>query len=354
MSAAPPPVLILTPGDPTGIGPEITAKFLARHADCFGMGACPGVHLMGDCDALSRAAAALSLPLPPPGAHVTYTSQVGRTPGDTVYRALDAAVAALADARQAGQAAALVTGPISKAHLHAAGWAFNGHTELLAALAARHFPRPADDRPPQDAQAQMLFVYRAFRVLLLTRHIPLREVSAALTPQGVTQACCALARWLRTHAGIQKPRLGLMALNPHGRELDDTEDRRVFDPARQLLATRHGVVLSEPMPADALFRGFEPQAPGYDAYVSAYHDQGLIPMKLLAGLSAVNVTIGLPFVRASVSHGMAADIVGRGIASPASLMAAWQVAQAALAHAIAPAHGPHLEPALQAGRQQGA
>ena len=346
MRPAPPPVLILTPGDPTGIGPEITAKFLASPADGFGTGACPGVHIVGDCDALSRAAAALNLPLPPPGAHVTYTPLAGRTPGDTAYRALDAAVATLAEARHAGQAAALVTGPISKAHLHAAGWAFNGHTELLAALAARYFPQPSDNKRLEDAQAHMLFVYRAFRVLLLTRHIPLRDVSAALTPQGVTQACLALARWLRTYAGIQKPRLGLMALNPHGRELDDTEDRRVFDPARQILAACHGVALSEPMPADALFRGFEPQAPGYDAYVSAYHDQGLIPMKLLAGLSAVNVTIGLPFVRTSVSHGMAADIVGRGIASPASLMAAWQVAQAALTHAIAPAKGPRFEPAL--------
>jgi 4-hydroxythreonine-4-phosphate dehydrogenase len=212
---------------------------------------------------------------------------------------------------KSGKAAGLVTGPISKENLHLSGIHYSGHTEILENLARRYFN--------VHCQADMLFVFRAFRMLLLTRHVPLGEVSQALNLPTVEASLENLVRFLQTRQKIPAPRLALMGVNPHAGEIGGNEEKHILRPAIDAINQRFGLSIPEPFPADALFRGFDINAVPYDAYVAAYHDQGLIPFKLVAGLQAVNVTIGLPFLRTSVSHGTAPDIVGQGIADPGSL-----------------------------------
>ena len=187
----------------------------------------------------------------------------------------------------------------------------------------QHQARKLYQRP---YQSDMLFVFGQFRMLLLTRHVALRKVSEALTIKGVTHSLSNLAEFFRDHCGIQSPRWAILGVNPHAGEVDGDEEERVLKPALRLIAERYGFGIEPPMSADAAFRHFDVNHLHYDAFVAAYHDQGLIPFKMVAGLSAVNVTIGLPFLRTSVSHGTAYDIVGQGIADPASLMAAYQAA----------------------------
>ncbi|MBK8189587.1 MAG: 4-hydroxythreonine-4-phosphate dehydrogenase PdxA [Vampirovibrionales bacterium] len=344
------PLICLTPGDPTGVGPEIAAKFLATLGDrafyTAADPASPSIVVVGDIRALNRAASALRLTLPSTAEGVSYEAiHPDKAPGEIAFLALQVAIERIAAEKRLHHPAALVTGPISKANLRAAGREASGHTEILQTLSRRYFETSG------ETHAEMLFIHDLFRMLLLTRHIPLRGVSDAITFERVAQACGTLCKWLQSSAGIAAPRLALMALNPHGREIDDREDRRAFDPARDWLWQRYGASLSEPLPADALFRDFQPQTPPYDAYIAAYHDQGLIPMKLVAGLSAVNVTLGLPFLRTSVSHGMASDIAGRGEANPASLAAAWRVAQDALTRAVSQADGEGFHGALPSSGQ---
>jgi 4-hydroxythreonine-4-phosphate dehydrogenase len=172
----------------------------------------------------------------------------------------------------------------------------------------------------------MLFVYQAFRMLLLTRHVPLRQVSQTLTVSAAVRSLDNLVRFLRNHQGIETPRIAMMGVNPHAGEIGGEEEREILLPAMAQIEERHQLTLPPPFPADALFRGFNLNQLPFDAYVAAYHDQGLIPFKLVAGFQAVNVTIGLPFIRTSVSHGTAPDIVGQGIADPSSLHEAVQLA----------------------------
>jgi 4-hydroxythreonine-4-phosphate dehydrogenase len=211
-----------------------------------------------------------------------------------------------------------VTGPISKENLQAAGIPYSGHTEILQYLARKAYQQPY--------QSDMLFLYEQFRMLLLTRHVALRKVSETLSIKGVVQSLGNLSVFLQNHCGINKPRLCVLGVNPHAGELDGDEEERVLKPALKLTSAKYGYPIQPPVAADAAFRHFNLNQLAYDAYVAAYHDQGLIPFKMVAGLSAVNVTIGLPFLRTSVSHGTAPDIVGQGIADPASLIAAYETA----------------------------
>jgi len=307
--------LCLTPGDPQGIGPEITARFLSEslsdYPDC-------QFHVLGDLRALEQAAIALGLDLPQSD-QVCYGNTTGENIGQTVYNALDAAVCQIAT----GQADALVTGPIAKFRLEEAGIQASGHTEILEALSRQYFPQC-------PASAQMIFVYQSLRLLLLTRHIALRDVSFALAQQDNASVLNVLVDFLRQYAGVTKPHLALLGINPHAGELDGTEERQILTPLVEALNASGRAKISGPHPADAFFRGFKADAPGCDAIVATYHDQGLIPFKLLAGYQAVNVTIGLPFLRTSVSHGTAFDIAGQGLATPESLTAAVNFAQKSL------------------------
>ena len=305
------PSLVLTPGDPTGIGPEITAKAL-RRLDAFPAGT--RLTVIGSLKALEDAARLLGVELPRHD-NVRYLTVEAEQPGAVAYHAVEDAVRRIAG----GEAEALVTGPISKRNLAMAGYPYTGHTEILEELANLYFPRAE----PTPFKAEMLFVHRALRLLLLTRHIPLRDVSTALAqPDAVSRPLDTLIGFLREKAEIATPRLAILGVNPHAGETGGADEREIFLPLREEI-NRSGLAMCEgPFAADAFFRGFDASHCAYDAIVAAYHDQGLIPFKLLAGMDAVNMTIGLPFIRTSVGHGTADDIAGRGIAREASLMAA--------------------------------
>ncbi len=302
--------LALTIGDPTGIGAEITAKALAR------IGAFPDTTfaVIGALDGLMKTAADLKITLPQ--ANVTYHDILADKPGAVAYQALVHAATMLA----AGEADALVTGPISKKNLADAGHAYPGHTEILENLAQRFFNVP-------DARAEMLFIYKKFRLLLLTRHIALADIPAALAkPSAVSRPLKTLIRFFRDHAKIDEPRIAILAPNPHGGEVGGEEEKKYIMPVIHAVNGVGASRLEGCFAADAFFRDFDASTTPYDAVVATYHDQGLIPFKLLAGYEAVNVTIGLPFIRTSVSHGTAEDIVGKGIAREDSLVAAIQAA----------------------------
>jgi 4-hydroxythreonine-4-phosphate dehydrogenase len=229
----------------------------------------------------------------------------------------------------------LVTGPISKSHLEEAKIPFSGHTEILQHQARKLYPRNADQ---SDYQADMLFVYREFRMLLLTRHVALRKVSETLCIEDVSRSLENLVVFFREAYGLQNPRLCILGVNPHAGEIDGDEEERLLKPALRQVSDQFGFEIPAPIAADAAFRHFDIERLNYDAFVAAYHDQGLIPFKMVAGLNAVNVTIGLPFLRTSVSHGTAEDIVGQGIANPCSLHAAYETALQLTEKAFSPLH----------------
>lgn len=301
------PAICLTIGDPTGIGPEITAKFLQTRPEA-------RLILLGDIPQLEKTAAQLQLDLPQ-SENIRYENHAAGQPGAVSYAALEAAVSKI----HRGEASILVTGPISKENLQKADIAFIGHTEILQHLARKLYKRAY--------QSDMLFIYQQFRMLLLTRHVALRKVSEELSIPHIQRSLGNLIAFLKDPCGIEKPRLCALGVNPHAGELDDgDEEERILEPALRFASKSYELEIEPPKPADAVFRHFDVNNLSYDAYVAAYHDQGLIPFKMVAGLNAVNVTIGLPFLRTSVSHGTAPDIAGRGIADPSSLGAAYDLA----------------------------
>lgn len=313
-----PPVIALTIGDPTGIGPEIAAKFLRHQALQPDLGI--QIRVFGDIANLVQTAESLNIELPDNHRFDYEDMQKGRlsshskAPGQTAFDSIEAAVSQI----HAGEAQALVTGPISKENLLVANVPYTGHTEMLQQLARKAYGQPY--------QSDMLFVYRQFRMLLLTRHVSLRKVSETLDIRGVSQSLGNLAEFFQKTCQIQSPRLCILGVNPHAGEIDGDEEERILKPALKLTSAKYGFGIEAPVPADAAFRHFDINHLRYDAYVAAYHDQGLIPFKMVAGLNAVNVTIGLPFLRTSVSHGTAPDIVGQGIADPCSLIEAYNTA----------------------------
>ncbi len=315
----------LTIGDPTGIGPEITVRLLQDLAFC----SLFNLKILGNIPQLHETALRMDLRLPVSdelsGGQFDYIHVEGNSPGSVAYSALEQAVQMIRN----GLADVLVTGPISKENLRLAGLPFEGHTEILQHLAREFYGLPEKGTCHGDGpyQSDMLFVHEKFRVLLLTRHVPLAEVSQRLNVSDVCHSLANTVGFLRRHAGIRSPRLCMMGVNPHAGEIGGQEERTIIMPAIERISRQYGVEIEPPRAADALFRDFDPIDPPFDCYVAAYHDQGLIPMKLIGGYKAVNITIGLPFLRTSVSHGMAADIVGRGTANPASLREALEVAR---------------------------
>lgn len=210
---------------------------------------------------------------------------------------------------------AIVTAPVAKNALHLAGHNYNGQTEVL-----QHFL--AHD----EQLAEMLFVAQKFRVLLLTRHCPLKEIS--LTKEIVTTKIKNLAETFKKHFNIQNPKFALCGFNPHAGEdgILGKEEIDILIPAvKELQAI--GINITMPLPADTLFVNaakeyFNNQTPTYDCYIANYHDQGLIPIKTVAGAKTVNTTIGLDIIRTSPGHGTAFDIAGKNIADPDSMIEA--------------------------------
>jgi len=300
--------IAISMGDPCGIGPEIVVRALAEPAlaeDCI---------VFGDAGVLQATATWLQLPVPPRIEPVTRLQPLPRlgepdaAAGDAAYRYI---VAAARSARS-GEARALVTAPISKAALQAAGHRWPGHTELLADLAG-------------GAEVRMMLANDELRVVLVTVHLALRDAIDALDTKRILKTIAIADAGLR-RAGIAKPRLAVAGLNPHAGEsgLFGREEIDIIAPAVEA-ARADGIDATGPHPPDTVFmqaRGFA----RFDAVIAMYHDQGLIPVKYRGIDQGVNVTLGLPFVRTSPDHGTAYDIAGQGVADPASLLAAIRLA----------------------------
>jgi 4-hydroxythreonine-4-phosphate dehydrogenase len=207
----------------------------------------------------------------------------------------------------AGRVAGIATAPVNKLAFARAGLPWKGHTDLLAHLTG-------------SAQVAMMFWSEPLKVVLATVHIPLAQVPQTITPELLAATIDLTAREL-PRFGIDRPRLALAGLNPHAGEhgLLGSEERSVLAPAVEA-ARQRGVSIDGPFPGDTVF--VRASRGEFDAVIACYHDQGLIPVKLLAFGRAVNVTLGLPIVRTSVDHGTAFDIAGRGVADPSSLIAA--------------------------------
>jgi 4-hydroxythreonine-4-phosphate dehydrogenase len=229
--------------------------------------------------------------------------------GRAAMEYLDAAVGLMLD----GGAGCLVTAPVNKASIRAAGFAgFLGHTEYLAGRTG------AKDYA-------MMFVGRRLKVTLVTRHIALGRVPASLSAGSISRVIRLTHDSLRRYFGIRRPRIAVAGLNPHAGERGafGIEEKRVIAPAVKRASSRLGGV-SGPFPPDAIFH--DALAGKYDAVVAMYHDQGLIPFKLLYFMDGVNMTLGLPFVRTSPDHGTAFEIAGKGVADPSSMIAALKLA----------------------------
>jgi 4-hydroxythreonine-4-phosphate dehydrogenase len=230
----------------------------------------------------------------------------GRRPADAGRAAYDAIHAAVDDARR-GEVAAIATAPVNKMAFARAGLPWKGHTDLLGYLT-------------ESPRVAMMFWSEPLKVVLATVHLPLADVPAALTRELVDGLIDLVADEL-PHFGMMDPRIAVAGLNPHAGEdgLMGTEEQLVLRPAVEA-AQKRRIEIDGPFPGDTVFgrasRG------EFDVVIACYHDQGLIPVKLLAFGRAVNVTLGLPIIRTSVDHGTAFDIAGKGIADPSSMIEA--------------------------------
>ncbi len=290
------PRLAVTLGDPRGIGPEIVAAALADGLDA-------EITLLGAREQIDAIAADHRIPTGPwhPGQGPARAGAVeaGLVTGRAVLQAAKLALA--------GEVDAIVTGPAEKHALHLAGFPFPGHTEWLAQLAG-------------GVDVAMMLASERLRVVLVTTHVPLRDVPLLLTTERIVRTGEVTARALRDWFGIAKPRLALCALNPHAGEqgLFGDEESRILAPA----ATRLGA--AGPLPADTVFvRAMQGE---FDAVLAPYHDVGMTAIKVASFGHAVNVTLGLPFVRTSPDHGTAMDIAGTGRADAGSMRAALSLA----------------------------
>jgi len=309
-------------GDPAGIGPEVVARALAERPDA-------DLLVFGDAGVLARAAVAAGVAAPAAGrvrgvTNLPAGDVTPGQPGDVSGRAQLAYLTAATDAALAGEVAALVTAPISKEWIARAGFSFPGHTEYLAARAG------------VDEFAMML-AGPVLRVTVATTHVALRDVPQLLTVEGIASSIWLTAEGLARRFGIARPRVAVAGLNPHAGEagrFGDEEDRLV-KPAierarRRIAAAGLEATVAGPLVPDAVFRQAAQGA--FDAVVALYHDQGLIPLKLLHFDDGVNITLGLPFVRTSPDHGTAYDIAGTGQARPQSFLAALDLAIASTRH----------------------
>jgi 4-hydroxythreonine-4-phosphate dehydrogenase len=334
--------LALTLGEPAGIGPDITLAAWCRRAELD----LPAFYALADPDLMARRARTLGLDVPirvvaPEHADAAFagalpvaplaeraTAEPGSPDASSAPAAIESIRRAVADVF-AGRAHAVVTNPIAKAVLYRGGFAEPGHTEFLARLAQEHTGR--------SVHPVMMLWSPELAVVPVTIHLAVRDVPQRLTRELIVETGRIVARDLRDRFGIARPRLALAGLNPHAGEsgaLGDEDDSVVAPAVEQL--RREGIFARGPLPADTMFHAAARR--GYDAALAMYHDQALIPIKTLAFDHAVNVTLGLPFVRTSPDHGTAFDIAGTGRASAASLVAALKLAARLVrADAMAPA-----------------
>jgi 4-hydroxythreonine-4-phosphate dehydrogenase len=296
------PRLAITLGDPRGIGPEITRKALDQPVGA-------DLTLIGCEDQLAGLRASRTVVLgswgegsgedPDPRVEAPRARRAGMIAGRGIETAARLAMT--------GEVDAIVTAPASKHALHLAGHPWPGHTEWLAHLAG-------------DVDVAMMLASERLRVVLVTTHVALRDVPQLVTTELVVRVGRVTARALERWWGLAHPRLALCALNPHAGEsgLFGDEDARVLAPAADQLAA------AGPLPADTVFvRALRGE---FDAVLAPYHDVGMTAIKVASFGHGVNVTLGLPFPRTSPDHGTAFDIAGRGVADPASMRAAVELA----------------------------
>jgi 4-hydroxythreonine-4-phosphate dehydrogenase len=322
--------LLLTQGDPAGIGPELTLKAWLQRNEA----SLPPFAVLADPAHLERVAKdygwnvpiasvkssqiastfAQALPVLPLQANVAaLQGQPDPAWAASVIESIETAVSLV----RSGDAAAVVTNPIAKHVLYDAGFRHPGHTEFLAALASAG--------GSETYHPVMMLWSEELAVVPVTVHIALNKVPSDLTTELIVLTGRIVARELRERFGLPKPRLALAGLNPHAGENGSMgkEDQDIIAPAVNALRTE-GIDAVGPLPADTMFHARARKR--YDAALAMYHDQALIPIKTIAFDEAVNVTLGLPFVRTSPDHGTAFDIAGKGIARPDSLIAAIKLA----------------------------
>lgn len=313
-------------GEPAGVGPEIIARAWAA----LRAGDGPAFVVVGDAALMraqgvpvqtvaapsdaaavfARAVPVLDIPLPAPVRPGRPDAANAGTVADWIEQAVNLAMA--------GEVAGLVTAPIAKAPLYAAGFRFPGHTEFIAELTA--------DAPFSGVRGPvMMLTAKDLRACLVTIHSPLAEVPELVTAERVTRTARVVHEAMKRDFGVARPRLALAALNPHAGESGalGLEEIEVLAPAAAALRGE-GIDITDPRPADTLFH--DEARTGYDAVLCLYHDQALIPVKTLDFWGGVNATLGLPVVRTSPDHGTGFDIAGKGVARADSLIAAVRLA----------------------------
>lgn len=321
------PLLGITMGDPAGIGPEVIAKALAGprlRRVCFPL-------VIGSLSVMQQTVKKLKLKFDVRSVegHETGALRANQIavldPLENPLGAFKLGVAApetgaasvafikkAVHLAQIGCIDGIVTAPINKEAINMAGCHFPGHTELLADLT-------------RTQESGMMIIGGPLKIMFVTTHVAIKDLPSLLTQARIEKGIRLAHLALTTLFGIKRPKIGVAALNPHAGEhgLFGNEEARVILPAARAAQAR-GILASDPMPADTLFgktaRG------DYDGVVALYHDQGLIPLKLVSFGSCVNLTVGLPIIRTSVDHGTAFDIVGKGIADPGSLIEAVKLA----------------------------
>ncbi len=321
------PRLAISMGDPAGIGPEVIVRALADPRVAAGLRPL----VVGDPEVLQRAVRTCRVPLHVApvdtvpsrplergvlpvlttgrSARLVMPGRWSRTTGAASLAAVDRAAALV----RSGDADALVTAPICKQAWRSAGAKAPGHTEYLARLT-------------QTKEYAMMFVGGPFRLVLATIHEPLARVPGLLTADLIVRVALCGVRELQRRFGLKRPRLAVAGLNPHAGEggIFGDEERRAVAPAVRRLARHRDLTVTGPLAPDTLFA--QAREGRWDLIVCMYHDQGLIPFKLLALHSGVNVTAGLPIIRTSPDHGTAFDLAGTGRADPGSMAAALRTA----------------------------
>lgn len=286
-------------GDPAGIGPEVVVQAVNNpkiQRICHPL-------LIGSANVFAKAAILYPYPLSEIEIF-NITKETEKISAESIKTAVKLALQ--------GEIKAIVTAPISKSALNKAGYKYPGHTEFLAALT-------------NTQEFAMMFVSPKLKVTLLTTHLPLKNISQRITKKNILTKIKLTDIALKKYFGIENPHLAICPFNPHAGEngLLGSEEREKIVPAVKE-AQRQGFRVVGPLPADSLF--YQALKGKYDAVIAMYHDQGLIPVKLLDFQKAVNITLGLPFIRTSPAHGTAIDIAGKGIANPQGMMSAIKLA----------------------------
>jgi 4-hydroxythreonine-4-phosphate dehydrogenase len=315
------PIIGITMGDPTGIGPEIIVKALSMKEP---FQVCRPI-VFGDRGVLQRANEILGLTgsvevfekIPEEGydpqkifliplSQLEVDSLHFGKPNSKCGKAIVTYIEEAVKWVKNGMLDAITTCPINKQAINEAGYPFPGHTELLAHLA-------------QAPRVAMMFLSPRWKVVLITTHLPLKEVSKWITSDRILSTIRMTDEGLKKFFGILHPKIAILGLNPHSGEegLLGNEERMEIIPAIKMAKTQ-GMMAEGPFPADSFFNLSAP-AP-FDVVISMYHDQGLIPIKMAGFKEAVNFTLGLPFIRTSVAHGTAYDIAGKGLADPTNLI----------------------------------